>query len=160
MVATSGARLTTPEAVKLMTEKLFPLSTLITPNIPEAQLLIDMLIMNRVDMEEAAKKLYGMYGCSVLIKGGHTVCDAADVLCTEAGISWYEMQRIDNPNTHGTGCTLSSAIAADLAKGYSLEESVKLAKEYLTGAIAAGLDLGKGSGPLDHGYDNKSRFSK
>lgn len=160
MVATSGAKLSTPEAINLMTEKLFPISNVITPNIPEAELLAGLKIQDSDDMETAAKLLYKKYGCSVLVKGGHSICHAADVLFSNNGIKWYETERIDNPNTHGTGCTLSSAIAANLAKGYSLEEAVKLAKEYLTGAIKAGLDLGKGSGPLDHGYDNSSRFTK
>jgi len=160
MVATSGAKLSTQEAVELMTAMLFPISTLITPNIPEAELLTDMSIKNREEMEAAARLLQSRYGCAVLVKGGHSVCDAADVLCSENGIMWYETERIDNPNTHGTGCTLSSAIAANLAKGNALEEAVRLAKEYLTGAIMVGLDLGKGSGPLDHAYDNNSRFAK
>lgn len=160
MVATSGAKLSTPEAIELMATMLFPLSTLITPNIPEAELLTGKEIKSREDMKSAAKMILDEHGCAVLVKGGHSICDAADVLCNDNGIRWYETERIENPNTHGTGCTLSSAIAANLAKGFSLEESVRLAKEYLTGAIRAGLDLGEGSGPLDHAYDNNSRFAK
>ena len=160
MVATSGSKLSTSEAVAGMTQLLFPISTVITPNIPEAELLTGKEIKNRRDMEESAVMLHSKYGCSVLVKGGHSICDAADVLSTGRGIRWFESERIDNPNTHGTGCTLSSAIASNLAKGHSLEEAVRLAKDYLTGAIKAGLDLGKGSGPLDHAYDINSIYAK
>lgn len=159
MVATSGASLSSSAAVTAMTEKLFPLSTVITPNIPEAEVISGMKITSREDMESAAVMLHDRYGCGVLLKGGHSVCDADDVLCTDDGIRWYMGQRINNPNTHGTGCTLSSAIASGLARGYSITDSVERAKEYLTGAIAAQLDLGKGSGPLLHSYDLHSRFA-
>lgn len=103
-------------------------------------------------MEEAARIISETYGVSVLVKGGHRVNDANDLFYTEGKAKWMLGKRIKNPNTHGTGCTLSSAIASNLAKGYALEQSIELAKVYLSGALAAMLDLGKGSGPLNHGF--------
>ncbi len=153
MVATSGSALIADEAVRTLREQLIPLSELITPNIPEAEVLGEMEIRSTADMEKAGKRILEGCRCSaVLVKGGHSLADAHDVLVTENAVRWYRGKRIDNPNTHGTGCTLSSAIASWLAKGAPLEEAVQKGKDYLTGAIAAGLDLGKGSGPLDHGY--------
>jgi hydroxymethylpyrimidine/phosphomethylpyrimidine kinase len=99
-------------------------------------------------------------GCAVLIKGGHSVNDATDILYSDGEISFFKGKRIDNPNTHGTGCTLSSAIASNLAKGYSMKESVKRAKDYISGALSANLDLGKGSGPMDHAFDLRSEYKK
>jgi hydroxymethylpyrimidine/phosphomethylpyrimidine kinase len=96
----------------------------------------------------------------VLLKGGHSINDANDLLYADGQIKWFEGKRIDNPNTHGTGCTLSSAIASNLAKGYSLESSVKRAKDYISGALAAMLDLGKGSGPMKHAFDLSGEFAK
>ena len=154
MVATSGARLIEDEAIDTLKSRLLPLATVITPNIPEAEILADMTITDEAGMEKAAGTLYERYGCAALVKGGHRINDANDVLFAsqDRGPVWFRGRRIDNPNTHGTGCTLSSAIASNLAKGYSLEESVERAKEYLSGALAAMLDLGKGSGPLAHNF--------
>ena len=154
MVATSGARLIEDAAVETLTARLLPLATVITPNIPEAEILSGMTIQNESDMEKAAQLLFERYGCAVLVKGGHSINDANDVLAgpgPEAPV-WIRGNRISNPNTHGTGCTLSSAIASNLAKGYDLTESVKRAKSYLSGALSAMLDLGKGSGPLMHNF--------
>lgn len=152
MVATSGSRLMSDEALVLWKEKLFPMATVITPNIPEAEILVGHAIESPEAMEVAARALQESYNCSVLLKGGHYQNDANDYLAFPGGGRWIYGQRIENDNTHGTGCTLSSAIASHLALGKSLEESVVSAKEYISGALAAMLDLGKGSGPLDHGY--------
>ena len=119
-----------------------------------------MTIRSKEDMETAAKQLGDRYGCAVLLKGGHSINDANDLLYTDGKLYWFQGKRIDNPNTHGTGCTLSSAIASNLAKGFSLGESVQRAKEYISGALAAMLDLGKGSGPMMHNFDLTSEFSK
>ena len=154
MVATSGARLIEESAIKILKTRLLPLATVITPNIPEAEILSDMTIKNEADMEKAARLLFERYGCAALVKGGHSINDANDVLfCANSEDPlWFTGKRINNPNTHGTGCTLSSAIASNLAKGYSLAESVQRAKDYLSGALSAMLNLGKGSGPLAHNY--------
>lgn len=152
MVATSGAKLISDDAIESLKEYLLPLATVITPNIPEAEVLSGMTITTEDDMVEAAKSIYESLGCAVLCKGGHQVNDANDLLYSADGPVWFKGKRIDNPNTHGTGCTLSSAIASNLAKGKTLEESVKAAKDYISGALAAMLDLGKGSGPLAHNY--------
>ncbi|MCR5233912.1 MAG: bifunctional hydroxymethylpyrimidine kinase/phosphomethylpyrimidine kinase [Lachnospiraceae bacterium] len=152
MVATSGASLMKDTALEAMKKLIIPLATVITPNIPEAEALLSVKIENEKDMELAAKSLYEAYGCAALVKGGHGINDASDCLYSDMGGKWYTSRRIDNPNTHGTGCTLSSAIASFLARGHELDEAIGLAKEYLTGAIADGLDLGKGSGPLNHLY--------
>ncbi len=150
MVATSGATLVKNEVVEVLTKELFPISTLITPNIPETEVLSGMAIKNSTDMECAAKKIGDRYGCAVLVKGGHSVNDANDVLFDKGKIKWFKTKRVENPNTHGTGCTLSSAIASELAKGNSIEKSVYSAKEYITKTLMAGLDIGKGKGPLMH----------
>ena len=140
------------DAVQTLITELLPLSTLVTPNIPEAQVLSGMTIQAKEDMVQAAKYIGEQYGCSVLLKGGHSINDANDLLYANGELIWFMGKRIDNPNTHGTGCTLSSAIAANLAKGYSLAEAVEKAKDYISGALAAMLDLGKGSGPLNHAF--------
>ena len=158
MVATSGADLATSESVKALKEKLIPLSSVVTPNVPEAEILSGLKINTKDDMIEAAGKINSECGCSVLIKGGHNESNCDDVLLHNGEVIIFEMQKIDNPNTHGTGCTLSSAIACNLAKGMSLPEAVETGKSYVTGAIAAMLDIGRGRGPLDHGYDIKTRF--
>ncbi len=158
MVATSGARLISEDAVQVLKDKLLPLALLCTPNIPEAEILSGMEIHCPSDMETAAQLIYNKYGCAVLLKGGHDLNDANDLLCSDAGFTWFRGQRIDNPNTHGTGCTLSSAIAANLAKGYTLEDSVESAKRYISGALAAMLDLGKGKGPMDHAYAVEGKY--
>ena len=152
MVATSGSALMENDAVQTLVTELLPLCTLVTPNIPEAQVLSGMSIETRDDMIRAAKKIGDACGCAVLLKGGHSVNDANDLLYTEGRLTWFEGKRIDNPNTHGTGCTLSSAIAANLANGYQLEESVQRAKDYISSALAAMLNLGQGSGPMDHAF--------
>jgi hydroxymethylpyrimidine kinase/phosphomethylpyrimidine kinase len=158
MVSTSGAKLIEDEAVAVLTEKLFPLAKLITPNIPEAEKLVNRTIENETDMEVAAEIIYKTYGVAVLIKGGHSVNDAKDLLYDGEKYTWFLEKRIDNPNTHGTGCTLSSAIASNLAKGYNLVDSVRRAKNYISGALEANLNLGSGSGPLNHGYDMVSKY--
>ncbi len=150
MVATSGARLLEESAVNALTTRLFPRATLITPNIPEAEILWGEEINTRDDMERAAATLGAAYHCAVLIKGGHTIADADDCLWTDGKFKWLHAPRIDNPNTHGTGCTLSSAIAANLALGTPLADAIVRAKNYISHALAAGLNLGKGSGPLNH----------
>ena len=150
MVSTSGSNLLSREAIDALTQKLIPLARVITPNIPEAQVLCDMEIKTQVDMAEAAKRLSKVYPCSILIKGGHLINDANDLLWNDGAMTWFYGEKIDNPNTHGTGCTLSSAIACNLATGHTLEKSVELAKTYLSGALKSQLDLGKGSGPLNH----------
>ena len=160
MVATSGSALMKTDAVETLMEELFPLAALITPNIPEAQILSGFTIESAADMEAAAKKIHAEHGCAVLVKGGHSINDANDLLCADGKLCWIEGKRIDNPNTHGTGCTLSSAIASNIAKGYDLETSVRRAKEYISGALAAMLDLGKGRGPMNHGFDLRSRFAQ
>ena len=152
MVSTSGSKLLQEEAMEALTSVLLPMAEVITPNIPEAEVLSGMEIASAADMETAAEKIFRAYGCAVLCKGGHSLNDANDLLCDGEGCTWFAGRKIDNPNTHGTGCTLSSAIAANLAKGMELREAVAVAKEYISGALAAGLDLGKGSGPLDHGF--------
>ena len=160
MVASSGSALMKSEAVRALTEELLPVASLVTPNIPEAQVLSGMIIESKEDMITAAKQIGDSCHCAVLLKGGHSINDANDLLYANGELVWFEGKRIDNPNTHGTGCTLSSAIAANLAKGFSLAESVKRAKEYISGALAAMLDLGKGSGPMMHNFDLNSLFSK
>ena len=153
MVATSGAKLISDDAIAALTGELFPLATVITPNIPEAQVLTGVGITDADAMERAAKALVERYGCAALVKGGHHTNDANDVLAeTDGTVTWFEGVRVDNPNTHGTGCTLSSAIASNLAKGEALPEAIRHAKEYLTGALRAMLDLGHGSGPMDHAW--------
>lgn len=152
MVATSGARLISEEAIAVLKEKLLPIATLVTPNIPEAEVLSGMKITDKSDMEKTAEMICKEYGCSVLLKGGHRINDANDLLYENGEMTWFKGVRVNNPNTHGTGCTLSSAIASNLAKGYDLKTAVKLAKEYISGALSAMLDLGKGSGPLHHGF--------
>ena len=150
MVATSGSRLICEEAGETLKQGLFPLAAVITPNIPEAEVLAGFEIRTPEDMEKAARQIGEAFHCAVLCKGGHQVNSANDYLWQEKGGLWFLGKRIDNPNTHGTGCTLSSAIASNLAKGVPLEQAVEQAKDYLSGALAAMLDLGKGSGPLNH----------
>ena len=158
MVATSGARLLREDAMDALENELLPLAAVVTPNIPEAQLLSGRTIDSAAEMEAAARAIGQRYGCAVLLKGGHRINDANDFLWQPDGGRWFEGRRIANPNTHGTGCTLSSAIAANLAKGFSLCESVERAKAYLSGALNAMLDLGKGSGPMNHAFDIKPAY--
>lgn len=152
MVATSGSKLISDEARDTLINKLLPIATVITPNIPESEVLCGFEIKDEDGMVRAAEKIAESFKGAILVKGGHLVNDAIDLLYENGKSSWFSSERIDNPNTHGTGCTLSSAIACNLAAGYSLEDSIRNAKEYLTGALRAMLDLGKGSGPLDHMY--------
>ena len=158
MVATSGAKLIEDDAVSALKEYLLPMAAVLTPNIPETEVLSGMAVRTGEDMIEAAEVISKTYGCAVLCKGGHQLNDANDLLYREGTGKWFYGKRIDNPNTHGTGCTLSSAIASNLAKGFSLDESVERAKRYISGALAAMLDLGKGSGPMNHGFDLQSVF--
>nr|WP_226836102.1 hydroxymethylpyrimidine/phosphomethylpyrimidine kinase [Bifidobacterium leontopitheci] len=181
MVATSGARLIDNDAIDALTSRLFPLATVITPNIPETEVLLELgggqaaaddavaqhaaewtgdaasetgsaTIAGPAAMETAGRAIERRYGCAVLVKGGHGVADASDLLVSGGATTWFHGTRVDNPNTHGTGCTLSSAIASNLAKGETLEGAIRLAKVYLTGALEAQLDLGHGSGPMDHAW--------
>ena len=159
MVATSGARLISEDAISTLKSKLLPLAKVITPNIPEAEVLSEMQIKSEADMEKAAEIICDRLGCSVLLKGGHQLNDANDLLWQkDEQATWFMGKRIDNPNTHGTGSTLSSAIASNLAKGYDLKTSVKYAKNYISGALAAGLNLGKGSGPMNHAFAIKGEY--
>ena len=160
MVATSGSSLMKTDAVQVLLDKLFPIATVVTPNIPEAEVISDCAVKNRDDMLTAAKKINAVYGCAVLLKGGHNINNANDLLFANGTYQWFEGKRINNPNTHGTGCTLSSAIAANLAKGFSLDESVYRAKEYISGALSAMLNLGKGSGPMNHAFDIQGKFAQ
>jgi len=158
MVATSGSALMKTDAVQTLIEELLPLATLVTPNIPEAQILSGLVIETKEDMMAAAKRIGDACSCAVLLKGGHSVNDANDLLYANGELIWFTGRRIDNPNTHGTGCTLSSAIAANLAKGFSLADSVRRAKTYISGALAAMLDLGHGSGPMNHAFDLQGAY--
>ena len=158
MVATSGSRLLRDDAMQALTEQLLPLAEVVTPNIPEAEILSGLVITDAAGMEAAAKTISEKYGCAVLCKGGHQINDADDLLWRGGTGKWFRGKRIANPNTHGTGCTLSSAIASNLAKGYDLDTSVERAKAYISGALAAMLDLGHGSGPMDHMFELKGEF--
>ena len=160
MVATSGAKLICDEAVDALKKRLLPIATVLTPNIPEAEVLSGMEIHTEEDMIKAAEKIGTEYHCAVLCKGGHQLNDANDLLWRDGEYKWFYGERIDNPNTHGTGCTLSSAIASNLAKGYDLDTSVERAKKYISGALAAMLDLGKGSGPMNHGFAIKNEYTE
>ena len=160
MVSTSGSRLMQTEAIAVLQRELLPLSSLVTPNIPEAEVLSGLTILNKKDMMLAAKTISDRYRCAVLLKGGHSITDADDLLYSEGGYQWFEGKRIDNPNTHGTGCTLSSAIASNLAKGRDIETAIRLAKEYFSGALGAMLNLGAGSGPMNHAFDLNSRYAE
>ncbi|SDA16808.1 hydroxymethylpyrimidine/phosphomethylpyrimidine kinase [Ruminococcus sp. YE71] len=159
MVATSGAKLISDDAIETLARCLMPLADIITPNIPEAEVLFGKKITTAEEMEEAAKSISQKYGCAVLCKGGHSLNDANDYLYSADGGVWIKGERINNPNTHGTGCTLSSAIASNLAKGFTLGESVERAKKYISGALAAQLDLGKGSGPMAHAFAINNEFT-
>ena len=148
------------DAVSTLIRELLPLATLVTPNIPEAEVLSGRTITTREDMLSVAKHIGDSYGCAVLLKGGHSINDANDLLYSNGNYKWFCGKRIDNPNTHGTGCTLSSAIASNLAKGYDLETSIQRAKDYISGALAAMLDLGEGSGPMNHAFDLKGAYAE
>lgn len=158
MVATSGAQLISAAAVETMKKELLPLATVLTPNIPEAEILSGQKISEEADMTDAARRISERYGCAVLCKGGHSVNDANDLLYNGGRAKWFYGRRIENPNTHGTGCTLSSAIAANLAKGCTLEEAVRKAKDYISAALSDMLDLGRGSGPMNHAFSLCGEF--
>jgi len=150
MVSTSGSKLLQDDAIETLKNSLFPQAVLLTPNIPEASVLSGIFIENELDMIRAAEIISNKFGCAVLCKGGHRVNDANDLLYHNHKYKWFIGERIDNKNTHGTGCTLSSAIACGLAKGMDLDTSIQFAKEYLSGALKAMLDIGKGNGPINH----------
>lgn len=158
MVETSGSRLIGDDAIATLKARLLPIACVLTPNIPEAEVLSGMEVKTEEDMIAAAKAISDTYHCAVLCKGGHQLNDANDLLYRDGIYKWFYGKRIDNPNTHGTGCTLSSAIASNLAKGFDLDTSVERAKAYISGALEAMLDLGKGSGPMDHGFDLTGEF--
>ena len=158
MVATSGAKLISDDAIDTLKERLLPMASVLTPNIPEAEVLSGMAVKTEEDMIRAAERISEDFHCAVLLKGGHQLNDANDLLYRDGDYRWFYGKRINNPNTHGTGCTLSSAIASNLAKGYDLDEAVERAKAYLSGALEAMLDLGAGSGPMDHLFDLKGDF--
>lgn len=160
MVATSGSKLISDEAVDTLKKYLLPMAAVLTPNIPEAEVLSGISVKSEEDMIAAAKLISETYHCAVLCKGGHQLNDANDLLYRDGSYKWFYGKRIDNPNTHGTGCTLSSAIASNLAKGFDLDTSVERAKTYISGALGAMLDLGKGSGPMNHGFDVKGEYTK
>lgn len=160
MVATSGAKLISDDAVETLRAKLLPMADILTPNIPEAEVLSGMSIKTEDDMIKAAEKISGSYHCAVLLKGGHQLNDANDLLYRNGSFRWFYGKRIDNPNTHGTGCTLSSAIASNLAKGFDMDSSVERAKAYISGALADMLDLGAGSGPMNHAFDITGEYVK
>ncbi len=158
MVATSGAKLLRDDAVEALCRELLPLAAVLTPNIPEAEILSGMTITDATGMEAAAKYISEIYACAVLCKGGHQINDADDLLWQGGTGKWFKGKRIANPNTHGTGCTLSSAIASNLAKGYDLDSAVERAKAYISGCLSAMLDLGHGSGPMDHMIALRGQF--
>lgn len=160
MVATSGSKLISDDAIDCLKEKLLPLATVLTPNIPEAEVLSGMEVKTAEDMERAAKAIGDTFHCAVLCKGGHQLNDANDLLYRDGTFQWFYGKRIDNPNTHGTGCTLSSAIASNLAKGCDLDEAVARAKIYLSQALEAMLDLGRGSGPMNHAFAVKGEYEE
>lgn len=155
MVSTSGCKLLSDEAQESLITKLLPLGTVITPNIPEAEVLCGFEIKDEADMVKAAQQIAKHHPGAVLVKGGHLVSEAADLLYENGATHWFRSQRVNTPNTHGTGCTLSSAIACGLAQGKPLQESIESAKAYLTGALSTTLNLGKGCGPVDHTYNIK-----
>lgn len=152
MVSTSGAKLLKDDAIDSLTSKLIPLADIITPNIPEAEILANMDIKNEDQIKKAASLIGDKFDCKVLLKGGHSINDANDYLYSNGDFKLFKGERIDNNNTHGTGCTLSSAIASYLASGYEMTEAISKAKTYISRALEAKLDLGKGSGPLMHNF--------
>ena len=155
MVATSGSKLLSDDAINTLINELIPLADIITPNIPEAEVLSGIKINNISDMERAIKIIAKLGSKSTLLKGGHMINDANDLLYYDNKLVWINGKRINNKNTHGTGCTLSSAIASNLSKGYDIEMSIRRSKYYLSNCLSQMLDLGKGSGPMDHGWNFK-----
>jgi hydroxymethylpyrimidine/phosphomethylpyrimidine kinase len=159
MISTSGSALISENAAEVLAERIFPLAELVTPNIPEAELISGKKIYSVDDMADAAAIIGRKYGCSVLVKGGHSKGCADDILWCANKTVQFHGERICNSNTHGTGCTLSSAIACGLAKGMTLEKSISEAKQYLTNALSAMLNIGKGNGPLNHCWNIKGSES-
>ena len=159
MVATSGSRLISDDAIDTLKARLLPMAAVLTPNIPEAEVLAGMTVSSPEDMMAAAEKIGREFGCAVLCKGGHEHNDANDLLYRNGDFKWFYGRRIDNPNTHGTGCTLSSAITSNLAKGMDLDAAVERAKAYISGALGAMLDLGHGAGPMDHAFAIGGEFA-
>ncbi len=159
MISTSGSRLLKEEAIQALISKLMPLARIITPNIQEAEWLCGLGIHGKTDMRKAALKLSEQYGADILIKGGHLEDCSDDLLYAGGEFYWFTQTRIKTSNTHGTGCTLSSAIACNLAAGMDIKSSIGAAKTYITGALRSGLDIGKGNGPLDHGWNIDPGFS-
>lgn len=152
MYAKNGCPLMEPTAVDTLIETIIPLADVLTPNIPEAEKITDMQISTVADMEAAAQKIHAM-GCkAVVVKGGHHIGNAVDVLFDGDKFYHFETARIDTKNTHGTGCTFSSAITSNLAKGMNVQEAVEQAKAYVTMAIEHSLAIGKGCGPTNHFY--------
>ena len=159
MVSTSKSKLIFDNAIDTLKSILMPLCDVITPNIYEAEVLSGITIKNKSDMIKAAEKINLYFNGKILIKGGHlNKAYATDLLYDNGNIEWFSQKRINNPNTHGTGCTLSSAIACNLANGYDIQKSIKNAKTYLTGAISYMLNLGNGNGPLNHTYNINKIF--
>lgn len=152
MVSKNGFNLLSRDAKNALITNLMPFATLITPNIIEAEEITDSKILTIDDMKKVAKDILSLGPKAVLIKGGHLKGDAVDVLYDGVEFTLFKEERVDNSNTHGTGCTLSSAIAANIAKGFSLKESIFLGKQYVTNAIRYGFSLGKGIGPTHHFY--------
>lgn len=152
MISTSGSKLLADDAAGELCQQLLPLATLLTPNLPEAEALSGLRICSEEDMIAAAQKIAQIYPCAILVKGGHFGSSADDLLYLSGECHWFRSARIQTKNTHGTGCTLSSAIACNLAAGDSLPDSVLHAKKYVGGALADGLNLGAGNGPLNHCY--------
>ena len=153
MVSTSGSKLINDDAMEMLVTSLMPLADIITPNIPEAECLSGIEIKNKHSMEKAALKISEKFPGHILIKGGHLIDSSDDLLYYDGQFFWYNQIKIDNTNTHGTGCTLSSAIACSIADGFTIKESIYNAKQYITGAINYNLNLGKGRGPLNHSWN-------
>ena len=150
MAATSGDPLAEGGAVRALTARLLPLALVVTPNLPEAELLAAMPVSSRADMEEAARRIHKLGPRHVLVKGGHLKGDAVDLLYNGREFTAFQAPRVESDNTHGTGCTFSAAIAASLAQGRPLAEAVRDAKAYVTRAIREGFAVGRGAGALRH----------
>lgn len=153
MVSKSGFKLLSEDAKETLIKELFPITTLITPNLPEVEEILGVEIKNIDDMKEAAINLKKLGPKAVLVKGGHLEDDATDILYDGEKFIYLKQERINSKNTHGTGCTLSSAIAANITKGMNIEDAVREAKRYVTIAIEHGIELGKGVGPTHHFYE-------
>ena len=159
MVATSGSRLISETAIDTLKTQLLPMATVITPNIPEAEVLAEMEIRSEDDMVEAAKKIHEMYHCAVLCKGGHSLNDANDLLYQDGEATWFHGKRINNPNTHGTGCPYPAQSHPIWQKDILWKNLFTARKRIYQRALEAMLDLGKGSGPMDGGFEMRGKFS-